>query len=442
MSSVFYRAPGQAYPRAVRGEGVYLWDADGQKYLDGSGGAAISCLGHGHAGVISAVRRQAGDMAFAHTQFFTNEPQEQLAKRLAELCPIPDARVYFLSGGSEANETALKLVRQYWRSAGEHDRHIVITRRQSYHGNTLGALSVTGHTKRRAPYEPMLHQWPRVSPCNAYRDQLPNETTAQYVRRLADELDQAIVAAGPGNVAAFMGETVVGASLGAVPPAEGYWRAMREVCDRHGILLVLDEVMAGCGRTGTWHGFEQDGIQPDIVTLAKGISGGYQPLGAALASGAVHERMAQDGFAHGHTFVGHATACAAGLAVLDAIEHEDLLKQVRDRGRLLRSELRRRFGSHAHVGEVRGRGLFVGLELVRDRETRQPVPAEWGLPAKLRKAAMAHGLICYPGGGTADGKDGAHILLAPPFIISEPQVHELCELLSDTLGGFSFDGTD
>ena len=434
MSAVFYRSPGHDYPQAVRANGVYLWDAEGRRYLDGSGGAAISTLGHGHPAVIAAVKAQLDQLAFAHTQFFTNAPQEALAQSLSAHFPEPGARSYFLAGGSEANEAAIKLAHEYHRARGETRRHLIISRRQSYHGNTLGALSVTGHRKRRSHYEALLHQWPQVSPCFGYRRQPADLSDRELVTELATELDATILSAGAEQVAAFMAETVVGASLGAVCALPGYWQAMREVCDRHGVLLILDEVMSGSGRTGSWFAFEQEQVLPDMVTLAKGLGGGYQPLAAMLVREHVHATIAAaDGFAHGHSYVGHATACAAGLAVLHTIENEDLLARVKKRGDTLRTRLKQAFDDHPQVGDIRGRGLFQALELVLDRDSRRPPPAAWQLPARLRQAAMEAGLICYPGGGTADGRDGVHILLAPPFIVSNEQLDELVDALNTTL---------
>jgi adenosylmethionine-8-amino-7-oxononanoate aminotransferase len=440
LANVFYRNPGLDYPRAVRGEGVYLFDEDGNRYLDGSGGAAISCLGHGHPTVSDAIHRQVDEMAFAHTLFFTNEPQERLAGRLADRFPEPGARVYFVSGGSEANETAIKLARQYWLSRGRQDKHIVISRRQSYHGNTLGALSVTGHRKRRAPYEPLLQDWPRADPCYSYRYQRVEETAEEYAIRCADSLDRAISETGAERVSAFIAETVVGASLGAVPAEAGYFERVREICDHHDVLLILDEVMAGTGRTGTFFAFEQEGVLPDIVTLAKGLGGGYQPIGAVLAKGDVYDAIAGSGsgFAHGHTYVGHATACAAGLAVMDVLENDGLLGRVSEMGQRFDQLLRDTFLDHPHVGDIRGRGLFRGLELVADRASRRPVSGELNLPPVLRRAAMDQGLVCYPSGCTADGVDGAHILLAPPFIINANQLQELCQKLYKAMEGIEY----
>jgi len=440
MAKVFYRNPLHDYPMVVRGEGVYLYDTNGKQYLDGSGGAAISCLGHGNRVVIDAIKSQAERLAFAHTMFFTNQPQEELAEKLVTRFGCDDALVYFLSGGSEANETAIKLARQYWLSQGEEKKHLVISRRQSYHGNTLGALSASGNEERRKVYGPLLHEWPKIDNCYEYRERREDETEREYGLRAAQSLEQAILAAGAENVSAFIAEPVVGATLGAVPAAKGYFKAIREICDRHKVLLIMDEVMAGCGRSGTYFAFEQEGIRPDIVTLAKGLGGGYQPIGAVISQGYIHHSIvaAFGAFAHGHSYVGHATVAAAGLAVMQVLEDENLLERVEQTGRLLRSELRQAFAGHPHIGDVRGRGLLVGIELVEDRESKTGIRKELGVPAAIRAAAMDNGLICYPGGGTANGTDGAHILLAPPFIYQAQHVDELVGKLQKTLAIVKF----
>jgi adenosylmethionine-8-amino-7-oxononanoate aminotransferase len=425
MSSVFYRHPEQGYPIGKHAEGVYVYDAAGNQYLDGSGGAAVTCLGHAHEAVIAAIKAQVEKLAYAHTAFFTNEPQERLAERLAERFGEPGARVYFLSGGSEANETAIKVARQYWLSHGETGKHMIISRNQSYHGNTLGALSLSGNPGRRKIFAPLLKDWPRIEPCYAYRHRDKGETDVAYGERAAQSLEAAIDEHGASNIAAFISETVVGATLGAVPPAAGYFRRIREICDHHNILLILDEVMSGCGRAGTWFAFEQDGISPDIVTLAKGLGGGYQPIGATIVRDHLHDNIVNGfgSFEHGHTYIGHATACAAALAVGDVVDEQGLLDNVVRVGKLLRRELGIAFADHPNVGDIRGRGLFIGIELVEDRATK--APADRALAATIKREAMSAGHIVYPGGGCADGESGAHILLAPPFIYEPRHVDEL-----------------
>lgn len=432
MSAVFYRDLHAPYPTAVRGEGMYLYDSAGAAYLDMSGGAAVSSLGHGHPEVVAAVRDQVAELAFAHTAFFTNAPQEELAARLVARFAEPGARVYFTSGGSEANETALKLAWQYWQAVGRPDKTVIVSRRQSYHGNTLGALSVSGSRFRRAPFEGVLHDWPRIAPCYAYRHRADAETGADYAIRAASALERAVYETGAERIAAFIAEPVVGASLGAVPAEAGYFAEIRRICDRHEILLICDEVMCGSGRTGSFFAHEADGILPDIVTLAKGLGGGYQPLGAALARQHVWDavRTAPAGFPHGHTYVGHATACAAGLAVQRCLDRDGLLARVQQTGARLFDTLRESLAEHPRVGDIRGRGLFAGIEIVEDRGRREPYPAEARLGSKLKKAAMAERLICYPGGGTADGTRGDHVLLAPPFIAEQTHLDELAEKLT------------
>jgi len=424
----------------VRGEGVYLYDAEGKQYLDGSGGAAISCLGHGHRVVIDAIKTQAEKLAFAHTMFFTNQPQEELAEKLVKRFGQDDALVYFLSGGSEANETAIKLARQYWLSQGKDQKHLIISRRQSYHGNTLGALSASGNPARRKLFGPLLHDWPNVDPCYEYRHRREDESESEYGIRAAQSLETAILDTGADKVSAFLVESIAGATLGAVPAVEAYFKSIRDICDRHQVLLIMDEVMAGCGRSGTYFAFEQEGITPDIVTLAKGLGGGYQPIGAVISQGFIYRGIvdAFGAFAHGHSYVGHATVAAAGLAVMQVLEQENLLEKVRQTGKLLRNRLREVFREHPHVGDIRGRGLLTGMELVEDRDSKSPIQKELGVPAAIRSAAMENGLICYPAGGTADGTNGAHILLAPPFIYQPQHVDELVAKLEKTLSQVSF----
>ncbi|MDH3545622.1 MAG: aspartate aminotransferase family protein [Gammaproteobacteria bacterium] len=429
MSRVFYREPTREYPVALSGEGVYLYDSTGKQYLDGSGGAAVSCLGHGHPVVIEAIKAQLDKLAYAHTSFFTTEPQEQLAERLVDRFGDDDARVYILSGGSEANESAIKLARQYWLAKGYPDKRLIVSRKQSYHGNTLGALSASGNPGRREIFAPLLHDWPKIDPCYAYRHQAANESDDEYGLRAARLLEDKILEVGQDNVAAFIAETVVGATLGVVPAVGAYFKAIQDICDRHQVLLILDEVMSGSGRTGTYFAFEQDGITPDIVTIAKGLGGGYQPIGATIAHGYIHDEIVEKhgAFAHGHTYIGHATACAGALAVSSVVDDDALLDTVCNIGDLLVQELGSAFAEHPHVGDIRGRGLFIGIELVTDRTSKAPAPA--AVAGVLKDEAMAQGLIIYPGGGTVDGKTGAHILLAPPFIYGPAHVDELVSKL-------------
>ncbi|HSR72966.1 MAG TPA: aspartate aminotransferase family protein [Kiloniellales bacterium] len=432
---VFHRHSRQAFPLAVRGEGLYVIDSEGRRYLDASGGAAVSCLGHSHPAVIAAIKAQLDRLPYAHTAFFTNEPSEVLADHLIERAPAGLEKVYYVSGGSEANETALKLARQHFVELGETARHRIIARRQSYHGNTLGALAVGGNLPRREMFAPLLVETSHISPCYAYRYKDSAESDEAFGRRVADELEAEILRLGPETVAAFIAEPVVGATSGAVPPVPGYFKRIREICDRYGVLLILDEVMCGMGRTGTLYACEQDGIVPDILTCAKGLGAGYQPIGAVLVAGRIFDAIASGSgfFQHGFTYIGHPTACAAALAVQRTIEAEGLLERVRERGADLRARLEERFGNHPHIGDIRGRGLFLGLELVRDRASRAPFEPADRLHARIKAAAMARGLMCYPAGGTIDGRHGDHVLIAPPYIVEEKHLETIVATLAEAI---------
>ena len=433
MSSVFHRHLRQNYPVAVAGEGPYLIDADGKRYLDGSGGAAVSCLGHGHPVVVEAVVQQVRQLEFAHTSFLTSAPAEALADDLVAHAPEGLNHVYFVSGGSEGVEAALKMAVQYFAETGRPQKNRVIARWQSYHGNTLGALSAGGNRWRRAQFPSLLlEQIEHIGECYEYRGRRADETAAQFGQRMADELEAAIERLGAENVAAFIAEPVVGATLGAVPAAPGYWPRIREICDRHGVLLILDEVMCGMGRTGTLHACEQDGpggTRPDIEIIAKGLGAGYQPIGAVLVNGRIVEAMrAGSGFfQHGHTYLGHPVACAAGLAVQGEIRK--LLPQVRSHGARLETLLHQRLDAHANVGDIRGRGLFWGVELVAERGIKTPLPPADKTHARIKAAALERGLLCYPMGGTVDGSQGDHVLLAPPFTCTIAHLEELVDKL-------------
>ncbi len=435
MSHVFQRQLKARLPVADHGEGIVIVDTEGNRYIDASGGAVVSCLGHSDPEVRAAIKDQVDRLAFAHTAFFTSQAAEELAEVLVEGAPEGISRVYFLSGGSEAIEAAIKMARQYFLEIGEPGRCRFIARRQSYHGNTLGALAVGGNEWRRIPYKPMLMDTVHISPCFAYRGMEAGESEDQYGLRVADELEAAILELGAGTVAAFVAETVVGATAGAVPPVAGYFKRIRDICDRHGVLLILDEVMCGMGRTGTLHACEQEGIAPDILVLAKGLGGGYQPIAATLVGERVFEafRRGSGAFQHGHTYMGHPTACAAALAVQRAIASRGLLADVRARGRTLAEGLRRRLGQHPHVGDIRGRGLLRGIELVAERETKEPFDPALKLHAKVKAQAMARGLICYPSGGTVDGIRGDHVLLAPPYIADDSDIAEIVARIGDAI---------
>ncbi|MBF9058003.1 aspartate aminotransferase family protein [Rhodobacterales bacterium HKCCSP123] len=426
MGHVFGRGTG-ALPWAVRGEGCYLFDAEGRAYLDGSGGAAVSCLGHSDADVRAAIHDQLDRLAFAHTGFFTSEPAERLADLLVAHAPGGIDRVYLLSGGSEAVEAAIKLARQYVLEIGQPGRHRLIARRQSYHGNTLGALAAGGNAWRRENYAPLLVETHHVAPCFEYRERREGETPEAYGQRAADELEAEIQRLGPETVMAFIAEPVVGATAGAVPPVPGYFKRIREICDRYGVLLILDEVMCGMGRTGSLFACEQDGIAPDIVTIAKGLGAGYMPIGAMLCSAGIHDAIAagSGSFQHGHTYHAHPLSAAAGHAVLRALIDRNLIARVQRQGETLDAALRDRFGQHAHVGDIRGRGLFRAIELVGDRASKRPFDPDRRLHARVKSAAMEEGLIVYPSGGTVNGREGDHVLIAPPFIIDDAQIDEL-----------------
>ena len=432
---VFHRSTATSPPVAVRGEGIFLISADGRRYIDACGGAAVSCLGHGHRAVVSAIAEQSARHEFVHTGFFTTEPAEQLAEMIAGMAPGPLDRVWFTGSGSEAVEAALKLARQYHLERGATDRSRVIARRQSYHGNTLGALAAGGSQWRRAPYAPLLIDVSLVDPCFAYRLAGQGESAEDYGRRAADALEQEIQHLEPDTVMAFVAETVVGATAGAVPPVPGYFQRIREICDRHGILLILDEVMCGSGRTGTFLSCEQDGVVPDIVTLGKGLGAGYQPIGAVVCTSNVYEAVAlgSGSLKHGQTYNAHAVGCAAALAVQQVIEDEGLLGRVQVAGARLRGMLVERFGGHRHIGDIRGRGLLLALELVENRETKVPFDSARRLYERAKTEAFARGLLIYPGGGTADGQAGDHILIAPPYNVTDGELEMIVDLLADTI---------
>ncbi len=435
-SRLVHRSLNVVPPRAVGGEGIYLIAEDGRRIIDGSGGAAVAALGHGHPRVLEAMRSQLDTLCYAHTSFFTTPPAEELAEIVVGDEPGGLTHAWFCSSGSEAMEAALKLARQYHLERGDKQRTRFIARRQSYHGNTLGALGVGGSMMRRPAFAPMLGQvFDHVSPAFAYRFRRDDESEAEYVARLAVELEAAFQAAGPGNVAAFVAETVVGATTGCVAAPAGYFKAVREVCDRHGALLILDEVMCGMGRTGTMHAWEQEGIAPDIQTVAKGLGGGFQPIGGVLVAGRVVQAL-RDGsgiFRHGHTYQGHPVACAAALAVQKVIREEGLLQAVRDRGAQLEQALHDRLGNHAHVGDIRGRGLFWAIELVQDRATKQEFDPALKVNDRIKNEAFDRGLACYAMAGTIDGARGDHVILAPPYISTEADIGRMVAILGDAV---------
>ena len=435
MTHVFHRHCHAKLPSIASGEGVYLFDTEGKRYLDGCGGAAVSNLGHNHTAVKDAIKQQLDAIPFAHTGFFTNQASEDLATLLTDLAPDPLNHVYFVSGGSEAVESALKMARQYFVEIGKPQKTQFIARRQSYHGNTLGALAVGGNEWRKEPFRPLLSSVHHISPCYAYRDQGDNETELDYSMRVANELETKILEVGADNVMAFVAEPVVGATTGAVPATEGYFKRIREICDQYDVLLILDEVMCGIGRTGTFYAFEQDKIIPDLVTIAKGLGAGYQPIGAVVASSKIYDAIANGSgfFQHGHTFMAHPMACASALATINTILNEHLLDKVTEQGEKLKNKLEVALQPLPYVGDIRGRGLFLGVELVADKLTKMPLASSTEANKKVKNIAMQHGLMCYPMAGTIDGKQGHHILIAPPFIINDEQLDELVTKLTSAL---------
>lgn len=432
---IFGRTAKSNMPVAVKGDGCYIIDAQGKRYFDGSGGAAVSCLGHSNEAVRAAVREQIDRLEFAHTGFFTTPVAEALADKLIAHAPEGIDRVYLVSGGSEAVEASIKLARQYFLEIGQPKRQHVIARRQSYHGNTLGALAAGGNEWRRAQFAPLLVSTTHISPCYAYRDQRTDETPEQYGLRVANELESEIQRLGPDTVMAFIAEPVVGATSGAVPSVPGYFKRIREICDQHGVLLILDEVMCGMGRTGHLFACEHDGITADIITIAKGLGAGYQPIGAMLTSQKIFDAIASGSgfFQHGHTYLGHPVAAAAANAVLDLLTADAMMQRVKTQGEKLQAALQNVLGDHPHVGDIRGRGLFRGIELVQDRTTKATFDPARKLHAKVKANAFERGLICYPMGGTIDGLHGDHVLLAPPFIIEDTQIDEVVSKLAESI---------
>ena len=432
MSHIFPRHTKDIPPTARYGEGCYLIDDKGKRYFDGSGGAAVSCLGHGDQEIISAIKNQVDKLAFAHTRFFTSDPAEKLAALLIKNAPGDIDRVYFVSGGSEAVEASIKLARQYHLEKGDYNRKHIIARRQSYHGNTLGALAVGGNEWRRKQFSPLLINISHIAPCYEYIDKSDSESSFDYGQRAAQELEDEILRLGKDEVIAFIAEPVVGATLGAVPAVKGYFTRIREICDKYGVLLILDEVMCGMGRTGYLFACEAEDVVPDILCIAKGLGAGYQPIGAMLCSSKIYVTIENGSgfFQHGHTYIGHPVATAAGLAVVTALLDRGLIDQVKIMGDKLNLALQQEFGQHPNIGDIRGRGLFQGIELVEDRETKKPFAPSLAMSKKIKDLAFNAGLICYPMSGTRDGINGDHILLAPPYIINDAQIEEVVGKLS------------
>ncbi|WP_422368621.1 aspartate aminotransferase family protein [Pelagibius sp.] len=436
MSSVFHRVPDRNLPIAVRGDGMYVIDKDGKRYLDSyAGGACVSCLGHSHTAAIEAVQRQVGKLAYIHGSMFTSEPLETLGDILTTDAPDGLTKVFFVNSGSEAVESALMMARQYFDEIGQPTRRKVIARRSSYHGATLTSIGVGHQMARRAPFEQILPDVLHIAPCYEYRGRRETETAEQYGRRVADELEQAILSLGPETVMAFVAETVTGTTSGAVPPVPGYFKRIREICDRYGVLLLLDEVFCGLGRTGTLHACQQDGIAPDFLTLAKGLAAGYQPIGATLLNTKIYDAIVSGSgvFRGGFTYSGHATACAAAVAVQRTLRSEGFLENVRGLAALLRSGLEDRFGQHPNVGDIRGRGMLMTLELVENRESKTPFPVQNGLSARIYRSAMSRGLIAHALGGTVDGVNGDHVVVCPPLIAAPEDLEAIVTMLGQSI---------
>jgi adenosylmethionine-8-amino-7-oxononanoate aminotransferase len=431
---VFQRVLGRDLPVAIRAEGCTIWDADGRAYLDAAGGAIVVNVGHGRQSIVDAAAAQARAFTYVHGTTFTTEPLEAYVRAVGQYLPVDDPAIYPVSGGSEAIESALKMVRSYHLARHEPDRTVVLARHGSYHGNSLGALDLSGREPLRRPYEPWLGRFDHLSAAYPYRAGEAAAHALGDVDLLVAELEAAIAAAGRGRVAAFVAEPIVGATLGAVVPPDGYWPAIAEVCRRHGVLFVADEVMTGFGRTGRWFGLDHWGVKADVMTAAKGVAGGYFPLGLAVASGAVFDTIsAGGGFVNGFTYSHSPVGAAVALEVLHILEREDLVAASKTKGELLLKLLTDRLGSHPNVGEVRGRGLMVGVELVADRVTRSPFPRR----ARLIEAVMAHardaGMLIYHGTGNADGTNGDTVLLGPPFVVTDRELATIAATLGDAV---------
>ncbi len=431
---VFRRSGADAPPVAVEAFGSTIRDADGREYLDAAGGAVVVNVGHGRREIADAMADQAGRLAYVHGSAFTSEPLESYAAEVARVLPLDDPAIYTVSGGSEAIESALKLARTYHLARGEPDRWIVFARWGSYHGNTLGALDLSGRKPLRRPYESWLGRFRHVSAAYPYRAGLTGADALGTADELAAELDRAFAAAGPGTVAAFVAEPIVGATLAAVVPPDGYWPAIAEVCRRHGVLLIADEVMTGFGRTGRWFGVDHWGIRPDLLVAAKGASSGYWPFGFLAASGEVYATVeGGPGFVHGFTYSHGAVGATVAREVLRILETESLVEASARKGERLLALATAAFGEHPAVGEIRGRGLMVGVELVADRDTRAPFPRAARMVEAVVRAAKARGVLLYSGTGNANGVDGDTILLGPPFVVTDAELERIVEVLAASI---------
>jgi adenosylmethionine-8-amino-7-oxononanoate aminotransferase len=430
-SHVFRRSTDPTPAVAVRAEGATIWDAAGKAYLDAAGGAVVVGIGHGRESVAGVMAEQASRVAYAHGTAFTSEPLERYAAALAPHLPLDEPAIYPVAGGSEAMESALKLARAYHLARGETERWIVIARWGSYHGNSLGALDLSGRKPLRRPYEAWLGRFRHVSAAYPYRAGEPGANALGDAGELADELDRAIEAAGPGTVAAFVAEPIVGATLAAAVPPDGYWPAIAEVCRRHGVLLIADEVMTGFGRTGRWFGVDHWGVRPDILVGAKGGTSGYFPFGLVAASGRVRDTvMDGGGFVHGFTYSHHVVGAAVAAEVLRILEEEGLVEAAAAKGARLEALLRDRLGGHPNVGEIRGRGLLMGVELVAERETHEPFPRTERVTERVLRSGRDAGVLLYSGTGLADGTNGDAIVLGPPFVVSDDELVAIADRLA------------
>jgi adenosylmethionine-8-amino-7-oxononanoate aminotransferase len=431
MAHVFPRVFGRELPVVDHARGARIFDSSGKAYIDGAAGALVVGIGHGDLAVIDALEDQARRVSYVHGTQFGSNSVEAYADEVAEYLPMDGARIYPVSGGSEATETALKIARAFHLARGEDDRHKVIARSGSYHGNTLNALDASGRPSLRAPYEPWLGRTVRVPAPNEYR--CLNSSHEECGRKLAADLDFVIRTEGPETVACFVAEPIVGAALGAVSPPDDYWPAVSDVCRRHGVLIVADEVMTGFGRTGAWFASEHFGLRPDILTAGKGAASGYWPFGFAACSGAVFEAVEQTGFVHGFTFSHNLVGAAVAGAVLSRLRTDDLVAASRSKGETLRAMLATALDGHPHVGDIRGRGLMIGVELVADRDTREPFERSKRITEKVIGTAFDLGLTLYPATGCADGKRGDAILLGPPFVITDDELEQVTDLFADSV---------
>jgi len=430
---VFYRNLNRWYPAVQRGEGIYLYDTEGKAYIDGSGGAVVAALGHGLREITEAMLAQLGNVAFAHGSQFTSPAAVALAEKLVAISLGNMSRVYFLSGGSEAVETAVKMARQYQVDRGKPMKYKVISRWASYHGNTLGALALSGHTGRRRYYQPLIQHTPHIVPAYCYRCPCCRQPESCALE-CADDLEKTILYEDPDSVSAFIAEPVVGATAGALVPKDGYFQRIREICDRYDVLLIVDEVMTGIGRTGRNFAVDHWGVKPDMIVCAKGLGAGYYPVFCVITTEAVHAAIKQGNgnFVHGHTYSQNPLACATALAVLDYIEKHELVRRSAVLGAYLLEKLQLLY-RHDIVGDVRGLGLFAGVEFVRNRKTKEPFPPARKVNALVSNLAFDKGLIVYPGGGGADGVNGDHVLIAPPFIITEGEIDRLVAILDEAI---------